>query len=490
MGRISASNARDMYNAYASVYEGYGKKKEGGCVDKEDKGKHNCAKKVCHEQFGEGTCIFGEHAAPDENGVVNFYDVLFEHGIEKDVPLSEMEVLVLVEHPSEGHRYEGEQLDEGDIEQLQELGIGPVRERIPMSSGRLTIPGAKREAEARRQLEKDEADSKAQAAQLGDDAARETGVPRGQIPPGAKLTPKPAISNIPPAEGTGRGGPSDIAKKPAPAKPAPAKPAPVLSMKNGVTGTGVGDKFVARKWTDAERARYTARGGKVSTTAKPAPASAPAPASGDTKPTTPTGATVADKKPAVPAAKPLSDVGKMIQASQMRQKGANVTSDMISDKSVKAPAPKPQLSARAQALKAGGPKLGPRERMLNQDLDLFDVVKGHLVSEGYADTEEAALAIMANMSEEWRESIIEGLFDFLPKGKTYIPPYTGPEKKDTRGPLKKYSDAARPLFRGLPQGTFANKDDAFKAGGGNAKMKQTGMSRAEVERLGAKNMKK
>ena len=40
--------------------------------------------------------------------------------------------------------------------------------------------------------------------------------------------------------------------------------------------------------------------------------------------------------------------------------------------------------------------------------DLFDIVKGHLMSEGYADTEEAALAIMAHMSEEWRTEIVEG----------------------------------------------------------------------------------
>jgi hypothetical protein len=43
---------------------------------------------------------------------------------------------------------------------------------------------------------------------------------------------------------------------------------------------------------------------------------------------------------------------------------------------------------------------------LKAGFDLFDVVKGHLLGEGYADTEEAALAIMANMSEEWRESIV------------------------------------------------------------------------------------
>ena len=48
------------------------------------------------------------------------------------------------------------------------------------------------------------------------------------------------------------------------------------------------------------------------------------------------------------------------------------------------------------------------------DVDLFDIVKGHLMSEGFADTEEAALAIMANMSEEWRHSIVEKA---VPSGK-------------------------------------------------------------------------
>ena len=48
-----------------------------------------------------------------------------------------------------------------------------------------------------------------------------------------------------------------------------------------------------------------------------------------------------------------------------------------------------------------------------EDLDVFDLVKGHLLDEGFADTEEAALVIMANMSEEWRESIIEQRKDDL-----------------------------------------------------------------------------
>ena len=44
---------------------------------------------------------------------------------------------------------------------------------------------------------------------------------------------------------------------------------------------------------------------------------------------------------------------------------------------------------------------------LTQSFDVFDVIKGHLIDEGYADTEEAALKIMANMSEEWREEILD-----------------------------------------------------------------------------------
>lgn len=44
---------------------------------------------------------------------------------------------------------------------------------------------------------------------------------------------------------------------------------------------------------------------------------------------------------------------------------------------------------------------------LNQDFDIFDAIKGYLLDEGYAETEEGAIAIMANMGEYWRNSILE-----------------------------------------------------------------------------------
>lgn len=57
-----------------------------------------------------------------------------------------------------------------------------------------------------------------------------------------------------------------------------------------------------------------------------------------------------------------------------------------------------------------GTVTGPQQKQKiqgNVKEDLFDIIKGHLLDEGYADTEEAATAIMANMSEEWKQSIVE-----------------------------------------------------------------------------------
>jgi len=65
-------------------------------------------------------------------------------------------------------------------------------------------------------------------------------------------------------------------------------------------------------------------------------------------------------------------------------------------------------SATGQTIRKPADFRSPREKALNQSFDLFDVVFGHLLDEGYADTEEAALAIMANMSEKWKQSILEG----------------------------------------------------------------------------------
>ena len=56
------------------------------------KKKHDCASKVKHEQFGIGNPVKGMHDL-DENGKVAHYDVMFEHGVEKNVPVSSLQIL-------------------------------------------------------------------------------------------------------------------------------------------------------------------------------------------------------------------------------------------------------------------------------------------------------------------------------------------------------------------------------------------------------------
>ena len=71
-----------------------------------ERGKHDCATHVNHEQFGEGTCIHSQHAAPDENGNIAWYDVMFEHGIEKGVPITELKVTASEMHEDHDHDIE------------------------------------------------------------------------------------------------------------------------------------------------------------------------------------------------------------------------------------------------------------------------------------------------------------------------------------------------------------------------------------------------
>ena len=62
-----------------------------------------------------------------------------------------------------------------------------------------------------------------------------------------------------------------------------------------------------------------------------------------------------------------------------------------------------------EKLKSIGHEIGQErafKRLNREELNIYDIILSHLLDEGYADTQEAAEAIMVNMSEEWRESIM------------------------------------------------------------------------------------
>lgn len=59
---------------------------------------HQCALHVKHSKLGEGKTIFSQHAEPDAQGQIAWYDVMFAEGIHKQVPINELEVLVSESH--------------------------------------------------------------------------------------------------------------------------------------------------------------------------------------------------------------------------------------------------------------------------------------------------------------------------------------------------------------------------------------------------------
>ncbi len=76
-------------------------------------------------------------------------------------------------------------------------------------------------------------------------------------------------------------------------------------------------------------------------------------------------------------------------------------------------------AAHERYLKAGYSKYGANDArgsgnkarkraaaLQREEYDLYDIILSHLLDEGYAETIESAEAIMVNMSEDWRDSIV------------------------------------------------------------------------------------
>jgi hypothetical protein len=105
----------------------------------------------------------------------------------------------------------------------------------------------------------------------------------------------------------------------------------------------------------------------------------------------------------------------------------------------------------ADDARGSGSKARKRAAALNREefaYDAFDVVLEYLVVEGYADTNESALVIMANMSEEWREEILDEAYVDFQKGSLTIPSRVqgnrkteSPYDRANRSQFKKMADA-------------------------------------------------
>ena len=77
---------------------------------------HSCATKVEHAEWGKGNCLKEMHTL-DEQGNVSHYDVMFEHGLEQDVPVQTLNVLVKEYH---------EHAINTDKDEINEKNLDPV----------------------------------------------------------------------------------------------------------------------------------------------------------------------------------------------------------------------------------------------------------------------------------------------------------------------------------------------------------------------------
>jgi len=100
---------------------------------------------------------------------------------------------------------------------------------------------------------------------------------------------------------------------------------------------------------------------------------------------------------------------------------------------------KSQAKSAANKERGEGKKKAFSNRLTRSDkqgikdsYDLYGIILSHLLDEGYADTQEAAEVIMVNMSEDWRESIMEGKKEF-PHKKVDRQVYDAMDSGETAG---------------------------------------------------------
>jgi hypothetical protein len=65
------------------------------------------------------------------------------------------------------------------------------------------------------------------------------------------------------------------------------------------------------------------------------------------------------------------------------------------------------IAGAASKVASGASKVASR---MSEEVDVYDIILSYLLDEGYAETSEAAEKIMVNMSEEWRDEIIEATY--------------------------------------------------------------------------------
>jgi len=91
----------------------------------------------------------------------------------------------------------------------------------------------------------------------------------------------------------------------------------------------------------------------------------------------------------------------------------------------------PQNTTSTRSAKRGKSRINLSKIQFNS-YDYYDTVLSYLLDEGYAETLEAAEAIMVNMSEDWKEDIIEEVLDERNRGEIGMTDQQVRQRRDRR----------------------------------------------------------
>ena len=113
-----------------------------------------------------------------------------------------------------------------------------------------------------------------------------------------------------------------------------------------------------------------------------------------------------------PKSKPIRDaIARRILAGMERHREATQTAGRLAGETGKTLGKIASFAGEAGRRAGEHVKKHGLKSLANEEFDNFDIILEYLISEGFADTNENALVIMANMSGEWRQSIVEQRVD-------------------------------------------------------------------------------
>lgn len=135
----------------AATEEVVGEAKELNTANANDARAHDCAKHVVHEQWGVGETVPTMHAEPDTDGNIAWYDVMFEHGIEHQVPTSALEITLSETHVhkkskrmSEAAEVGGKKIENLKTKKLPNGTLNPEQTKEEMDKSMAYATGTKR----------------------------------------------------------------------------------------------------------------------------------------------------------------------------------------------------------------------------------------------------------------------------------------------------------------------------------------------------------